>query len=353
MNTNQTTTESAFFVTPYYAPPPPTDGISGAPVPAGWDGDVTYGQMIANFFAACCGNVGTLCPCTPQMGCKQSGVCRGLGRRHDARELPTDACPTTFHRPNPSPLPSPSNSSSTPPHPFPGQLCLTSLDRSKLVCVAPKPGYVVDDDGVVSALASCSNQARGTSPLLPVLPGPHREPDLIDLFHHWDTDASSSLTFAEFSAGMVGVNSELKALFLNCSFEIGDTSGDAHLSFTELAAVHTSWAGVVLPQCRPSPTAQPTPLPTPRPTAQPMLLPTPRPTARPTPLPTPKPTSEPSPVPSTQPTHVPTPKPTSEPSPRPSTRPTHVPTPRPSAQPTPLPTDQPTAPAGAGAGAGE
>ena len=63
-----------------------------------------------------------------------------------------------------------------------GQHCLESRDRSKLACEVPKKGYVVDKGGVVSALASCNNMARGNTPLLPVLPGPPREPDIVEIF---------------------------------------------------------------------------------------------------------------------------------------------------------------------------
>ena len=73
------------------------------------------------------------------------------------------------------------------------------------------------------------------------------------------------------------------------------------------------WFNAPDPTPTPEPTAVPTPEPTPEPTAVPTPEPTPEPTAVPTPEPTPEPTAVPTPEPTPEPTIEPTPEPTAEP----------------------------------------
>jgi len=94
--------------------------IDGYPVSPDFDGDVTIGQMVANFFGACCGKGGTVCACTPQFGCKTSGT--PFATVHD---LLTNSNPNPNPNPNPKAKPNPNAN----PDPDPDLALRTTLPR--------------------------------------------------------------------------------------------------------------------------------------------------------------------------------------------------------------------------------
>ena len=160
--------------------------------------------MVNNFYADCCGTAGgTVCRTFAQLSRVQAYIQRFVSDPFWSytnlflQPVCMHTCSSCF----PACTPQVGCKVS-------GGSCLESLDRSKLKCVEPYPGYVVNDGGIVGYRARCGDQVT-MAELVPVSPKPG--PTALEMFRLWDVDRSGKVTLSEFmDAAMTSIQVRMK-----------------------------------------------------------------------------------------------------------------------------------------------